>query len=152
MQNSNWHDRGFSLIESMVALVVLSFGLLGVAAMQGVAIQGNVFAKDVTVATNATQEILERIRLHATDRIRLSAYDGMDTAVTMTRPSSNPARSDYDAWQQQLGALRLSSGSGIVAVQFDQPAIGMSTVTATVRWQNSVRPNSQLVTSTILEL
>ena len=149
MRNSNC--RGFSLIEVMVALAILSFGLLGVAAMQGVAIQGNAFAKDITVATSAAQEILERIRLHATSRIVLSAYDGMNTANTATAPATNPARSDYLAWQQQLATLKLPSGSGTIDVQFDSPAPEMSTVTATVRWQSSLRPNNQLVTSTIVE-
>ena len=38
------HERGFSLIEVLVALVVLSVGLLGLAALQSTAAQFNASA------------------------------------------------------------------------------------------------------------
>ena len=151
MPRCSLNKNGFTLIEVMVALVVVSLGLLGVAAMQGIAIQGNAFAKDVTIATNVNQAILERIRLHATHRTLLSPYDGIDTTVISTRPLTDPGRADYIAWQQQIAALRLPNGRGTITVQYDQPAPGMSTITSRVSWKTGERPNGQIVTSTIVD-
>ncbi|MGE0087502.1 MAG: prepilin-type N-terminal cleavage/methylation domain-containing protein [Desulfococcaceae bacterium] len=43
-------EGGFSLLEVMIALVILGFGLLGTALMQVTAIQGNAFSMKVSEA------------------------------------------------------------------------------------------------------
>jgi prepilin-type N-terminal cleavage/methylation domain-containing protein len=58
-------DSGFTLIEVMFAVVFLSIGLLGIAAMQDIAISRNVDGRRLTVATNLAAEMLERVRYNA---------------------------------------------------------------------------------------
>ena len=58
-------EAGFTLIEVMFAVVFLSIGLLGIAAMQDIAISRNVDGRRLTVATNLAAEMLERIRYNA---------------------------------------------------------------------------------------
>jgi type II secretory pathway pseudopilin PulG len=58
-------EAGFTLIEVMFAVVFLSIGLLGIAAMQDIAISRNVDGRRVTVATNLAAEMLERVRFNA---------------------------------------------------------------------------------------
>ena len=53
---------GFTLIESLVALLVLSIGLLGVAAMQLASLQANNGAFQRTQATFLAQDIADRMR------------------------------------------------------------------------------------------
>ena len=54
--------EGFSLIEVLVALVILAVGLLGLALFQTTAIKGNAIASKWTVATELAQDRLERFR------------------------------------------------------------------------------------------
>ena len=54
--------EGFSLIEVLVALVILAVGLLGLALFQTTAIKGNAIASKWTVATEQAQDRLERFR------------------------------------------------------------------------------------------
>ena len=58
-------EAGFTLIEVMFAVVFLSIGLLGIAAMQDIALSRNIDGRRVTVATNLAAEMLERIRYNA---------------------------------------------------------------------------------------
>jgi type IV pilus assembly protein PilV len=55
-------EEGFSLIEVLVALVILAVGLLGLALFQTTAIKGNAIASKWTVATELAQDRLERFR------------------------------------------------------------------------------------------
>ncbi len=55
-------QRGTTLIEVLIAVLVLSLGLLGLAGLQGISLRssGNAFMR--TQATNASYEILDQIR------------------------------------------------------------------------------------------
>lgn len=55
------NEQGFSLIEVIVALVVLTIGVLAVNAMQTVSIRGNKTANDITKATSWSSDQVERI-------------------------------------------------------------------------------------------
>lgn len=54
-------SQGFTLIEALVALLVLALVLLGVAAMQTQALQGAHLSYQRTVATLAAQDMVERL-------------------------------------------------------------------------------------------
>jgi type IV pilus modification protein PilV len=55
-------NKGFTLIEVMVALVIMLIGMLGVIGMQYYAVTGNTASREMRVATNLTQQIIEQIR------------------------------------------------------------------------------------------
>ena len=52
-------EEGFTLLEVIVAVSILAFGLLAVASMQVTAIRGNYFASGITEATTWAQDQLE---------------------------------------------------------------------------------------------
>lgn len=52
-------EQGFTLLEVIVAISILSFGLLAVASMQVAAIQGNSFANTVTEGTTLAMDRIE---------------------------------------------------------------------------------------------
>lgn len=54
-------DAGFTLLEALIAVLVLSIGLLGVAAMQLKAMQSAQVAYQRSVATLAAQDAVERL-------------------------------------------------------------------------------------------
>jgi len=54
-------EAGFTLIEVVVAIAILTFGLLAVASMQSSAIQGNYRARLQTEATTWAQDRMEKL-------------------------------------------------------------------------------------------
>jgi type IV pilus assembly protein PilV len=55
------YTRGFTLLEVMIAMVVLAVALLGLAGLQVVSVQGNTRASNITEATNVAQNRLEQL-------------------------------------------------------------------------------------------
>lgn len=53
--------RGFTLIEVMIAMVILLVGMLGVMGMQYFAISGNTSSREMRVATSLSQEVIEQL-------------------------------------------------------------------------------------------
>ena len=56
------NDAGFSLLEVLIAMVILAIGLLGVAAMQLNAISGNAYGTKLNGATERIQIKMEALR------------------------------------------------------------------------------------------
>jgi type IV pilus assembly protein PilV len=55
-------DEGFTLIELMITLVILSIGLLALAGLQVNAIQGNASSKRMTTAASIAERKMEEIK------------------------------------------------------------------------------------------
>jgi type IV pilus assembly protein PilV len=55
-------EEGFTLIEIMIALVVMSIGLTALAAVQISAIRGNAFSKRMTTAVSIADGKMEQIK------------------------------------------------------------------------------------------
>jgi prepilin-type N-terminal cleavage/methylation domain-containing protein len=53
--------RGFTLLEVMIAMVVLLVGLLGMAALAAGIVNGNAFSKKASTATTLVQDKMEEI-------------------------------------------------------------------------------------------
>ena len=83
MTASSHRERGFSLIEVLVAVIVLSFGLLALAALQGSLFKASAEAKAQSVALSLAQEKLEYFRGYKTTEEFQSFTDGNDTAQTV---------------------------------------------------------------------
>jgi prepilin-type N-terminal cleavage/methylation domain-containing protein len=54
--------KGFTLIEVMIALVILAVGLLALMALQIVSIKANAFSSEMTYSTMLAQQQLETLR------------------------------------------------------------------------------------------
>jgi type IV pilus assembly protein PilV len=59
MKKSN--EKGFSLIEILIAITVFAIGILAIGKMQIAAIKGNSFANDLTKATTLAQDRMEKL-------------------------------------------------------------------------------------------
>lgn len=55
-------NRGFTLVEIMIAIFILSFALLVMAQMQIMAIRGNAFANKTTTAVTRAQDMIEQLK------------------------------------------------------------------------------------------
>lgn len=58
------HITGFSLLEVMIAAVILSFGLLGLVAMQATAKFSSYEARQRTIANWLANDLVERVRIN----------------------------------------------------------------------------------------
>ena len=114
------HDRGFTLIEIMIAITLLSVGLLGMAGLTVGIIRSNSLSSEVTEATTLAQTKMEDIK-------RLG-YSG----VTAQSEAYNTI-SGYPTYRR--------------VTQVANTPTGMKTVTITVLWSNDV---SSLAVETIL--
>ncbi len=118
-------SRGFSLVEALVALLVLSIGLLGIAGLQLTGMRNNQAAYLRSQAVVLADDILERMRAN---RGTLAAY-----AVALgDDPPATPgtmAETDLRAWLLTLGAL-LPGGDGAITVDGAN-----NRVTVTTQWR-----------------
>ena len=115
-------QRGFSLIEVLIGLVVLAFSLLAIAGMQLTSIRGNHFSSDLTQATVVAQNKLEELR---------------------NLPYSDPKLSSGQPAQQ----ITVSGVVYTVVYSVSAPGNWMKMITATVRWTD--RGDHRVTLSTI---
>jgi type IV pilus assembly protein PilV len=146
---------GFTLIEGMLAGVVLAVGMLALAAMQSMSLGRNVDANEVTRVTNLAADMMERIQFN---RGRAAAYNGalgtgIDTLNGATQPAATEpmARGDYTQWQTLLNNSGLTAVRGLVVVTALDPAPGMNPVTlnrsqvaVTITWLGSVKSETSV--------
>lgn len=85
---SNGNQKGFSLIEILIAMAIFAFGILAVAAMQIKAIQGNSFAGGMTEATNVAQNKMEELIALPYNDAHLNDESG-DVDVGLDKPTNN---------------------------------------------------------------
>jgi type IV pilus assembly protein PilV len=109
-------QQGFTLIEVMIALVILAAGLLALMTMQIVSIKSNAFSSEMTYASMLAQSRLEQIR-----NIQYASVN--PGIVTDTVPASNATKGmAYNVTTQVVN---------------NTPATDMKTVTLTIDWWGS---------------
>lgn len=120
------NQQGVSLIEILIALVILSVGLLGMAGLQARTLSLNHSAYQRTQAVNLSYDITDRMRAN-----RRAALDGdYQLALNAANPIGNsvPAQ-DLREWRQIIQATLPAGNSSV--------AINGTTVTVIVQWDDS---------------
>ena len=72
-------EKGFTLLEVIVTITILTIGLLAVASMQVSAIKGNTLALGVTEATSWASDQIEKLMILPYDHAELVDTDGDGT-------------------------------------------------------------------------
>jgi type IV pilus assembly protein PilV len=143
-------EAGFTLIEILVAVLVLTMGLLGIASLQLTSLRANRSAYLRTQATILAQDMLERVRGNRV-LARSRGYDiALGDAIPPYRTCTglgnecNPGDlRDYDQgeWLSALANL-LPAGDGAVRTFVDNTVSPAAvTVTITIRWDDPVDPS-----------
>ena len=108
-------NNGFTLLEILISVVVLSVGFMAIAGVTVSTMRGRSFSAAVTTATTLAQDKMEDIR-------RLN-YSGL--------PSTNSATvEDYGAIADYLHYKR------VVSTKISDPAAGMKTAAVAVYWDS----------------
>lgn len=144
-------QQGFSLIEALVAFLILSVGMLGIASLQITSLKAGHTATLRTVAVIKTEEMFERIRNNpeilnpAIDGSYDSLVDDLgdnnacnDYGAGKVCTRSEMARDDIYRWKADL-KTSLPNNSGTTAsigvVDKTPGVLPTATVTITVNWQ-----------------
>ena len=150
------NETGFTLLEVLIAVTILSVGLLGIATMQDAAIQGTLFGSRMSIGTNLADEMMERIRLKmpgvSPPGFNVTDYNGIDTNNPVTRPPASAwqARGDYDQWRARIQQY-LPGGSGTVTVT--QPAsnpLNRNDIQVRITWPGATRNYTVTMMTSIL--
>lgn len=108
-------QRGFSLVEFLIATSIVACAVLGVAAMFPAAMRSVVVGGETTKATMLAQAMMDIIRSEPFD-VLVARYDGLDTrALTVACPldetSAPPPYDDYTK-KKWTCDLRLTGARG----------------------------------------
>jgi type IV pilus assembly protein PilV len=109
-------QKGATMIEVLVAIIILAVGLLGLAGLQRVSIQSNYSAYYRSQATLLASDLIDRMRANRT-AAKAGSYDRTSTAVqcnTNLSPTGTIANSDITQWLNTI-ACTLPSGTGSVS-------------------------------------
>lgn len=124
-------SRGLTLVEILVALLVLSIGLLGLAALQNTSLRFNTSAYYRTQATALSYDLADRMRANRQAAVN-GDYDG-NYAPAACDPNAlgvgTIAQQDVASWRYAL-ACRIPQSFGSVAVT------AANEVTITVQWDD----------------
>lgn len=118
-------QRGVSLIETMVASLLVSLGLLGLASLQTLSLGRSSSSTWRTEALQQSSDLLDRMRSN-----RAQALGGhYDLAFATAPDGSTQADVDLAAWKAALGAA-LPEGDGQVRIE-------AQVVTISIRWRDA---------------
>ena len=102
-------EDGFTLLEMLIAVIIMAVGLLGMAALQGTAMMGNTFGG---MNTDATALVMDKI-----EEYRHTPYRNIAEGTTT---------------ESNLGTANQYTRT--TSVQFHTPINDVKTVTVTVSW------------------
>ncbi len=120
------NHNGFTLVDMLIALILLTIGLLGMAKLTVAIMFGNQVSNKVTMATIVAESKMEDIR-------RLG-YKGIADTDTETTDDFNEIK-NYPDFQR------------ITEIDVNAPVDGLKTVTVTVNWKIRERPKSMVIST-----
>lgn len=128
-------NRGFTLLEVMIALLILSVALLGIAALVTISLKADDSAYMRTQADNLAYQVLDFMRADRSDAVN-SCFNGTFTAggtVASTCGSASAATTELWQWQQALTALP-AGASGTVTTSVVN---GVTIASVSIQWNDS---------------
>lgn len=122
--------RGVSLIEILVSVVIIAIGLLGIAAMQSMALRGTQSSLESSQAVIQTNSIMEAMRAN-----RANAAQYNTAGMTCAVPAGGTlAQNDQREW---IAALKNSIGLPDDATTCGQITGCPDACVVTVRWDDA---------------
>ncbi|MBE5314211.1 MAG: type IV pilus modification protein PilV [Xanthomonadales bacterium] len=141
-------QRGFSLIEIMVAVLVMSIGLLGLAALQATALSRGASADQRAQAVNAASELIDMVRANRGEANRYAgAFATGACNAALLPPFGVPAGNsmaipERNAW---VNNVRCSLPGASGNVQIAGGVIDVTIAWADARWEEDAANQATVV-------
>ena len=145
MRTDNKNQQGFSLIEALIALVVISVGLLALGAMQIGAMKANTVAQSRTVAVSMAQSQLDFLRTLS-----------FDSDLLKDRDSSNTLDAGYGNGDTPDAVITDATGPNGQTFQVfwnvieDTPVVDTRTIRLFVTWEDQKFGPSKVILTSVL--
>ena len=128
---------GFSLIEVLIALLVLAFGLLGLAFLQTLNIRYTQSANHRTAAVNLSHQVLDMMRTNRVvarqyATLTFNSFPASANKDGCARAATIDYKANMDLWRCEV-STGLPGGQGQVTFNGDQ-------VTVTLSWSDDLNP------------
>lgn len=129
--NCKHQQKGFGMLEVLIALLVLSIGLLGVAALQIVSLKNNQSSMSRSLGTISAYSILDAMRADRSSALAGSynfAMPSTISAATCKKTGATLQAIQLNSWLQEIqqklgttacGSVNCASGTCAISVQFD---------------------------------
>jgi len=129
------YSKGVSLIEVLVAVIILAFGLLGLAGLQSVSLRNNTSAMMRTQATYLAQDIVDRMRINKAAAIDDMSYEQPMASPTPAAGATSPQHLiDQNTWLTSIentmpggdGEINCNNATNVcvVTIQWDDTRSG----------------------------
>jgi len=114
------HEDGFTLLEVMIAILVTSFALLGLAGLQATGLRFNHSSYLRTIAAQQAYDVTDRMRANiaavtAGDYNNATPVDTSNCLTVSGCSTSDMAKKDMFDWNA-ITAARLPTGRGVVCI------------------------------------
>ena len=138
-QNKLLASKGFTLLEVMIAMVIFSIGLLGLASLQAIAMQNEHASYSRSQAILLAYEMADRITVTpsgspsyviAATTTTVPGYTGSAMCTANDCTTTNIVSFDMGLWKTSIGDL-LPGGQGSIARDV---TLGVITHTITIHW------------------
>ncbi len=123
------NPSGFTMVDMLIALTLLTIGLLGLAKLTVAIIFGNQASHDVTRATIAAESKMETMRREGYHQIAAEDTTTVEDFKTIQA---------YPDFQR------------VTAIDVDAPVEGMKTITVTVNWKIRERPKTVVISTMLM--
>jgi type IV pilus assembly protein PilV len=120
--------QGFTLIEVLISLVILSVGLLGLGLLQAQSLKASYSSNHRTIATNLAYELLDEIRANHRLAYRYSYISASDfgsisastcNPAPITAVGGDPVADDISGWECQVVRSLPGSPTATVTMPFN---------------------------------
>ena len=127
------HQKGFTLLEALISLVVLSIGMLGIAALYVEGLRAGRTAVYRTTAVTLAADLMDRIRANRGAQAAYAGARALNNCVNQDTDCSpiEMAQHDLQLWQNEIDA-RMPPGSDTNVVFLPGPVV--DTYRVQVQW------------------
>lgn len=140
-------QKGFSILEALVSLGILAFGVMAVITMLDTSFWAGRLSKDYTQCLDLATYLIEEMRYQVTsekniggvDDNKLNTYDNDGTSdivmdTDLAPPISDPGKQTFERWSKLLKE-RFQGGRGVVRiVRYDPDYANNTSVKITIEW------------------